>query len=229
VFGEGFAAPGSLTLAQLVGGRLPTELSGACVEFNGVRAPLFALTAGQINVQAPNVPASGSVRVSVKTKCGQAGQRTSRFMPVPVAAAAPEFFFFVGSVNGVNPVAAVNFTRGGNVGMPGLIAGGAFEPARPGDVLILFATGLGPTNPSFEPGQLATGIANVIAPVRVRVGDIEAQVTFAGLTPGFAGLNQINMVLPANTPAGNVPITITVGSGAQAVSTSVGAFLTITR
>jgi uncharacterized protein (TIGR03437 family) len=104
-----------------------------------------------------------------------------------------------------------------------------FEPARPGDVLILFATGMGPTNPVFEPGQLATGIANVIAPVTVRIGNIEAQVTFAGLAPGFAGLNQINMVVPANTPAGNVPVTITVGAGAQAVSTPVGAYLTIAR
>ena len=190
---------------------------------------MFALTAGQINAQVPDIPASGSVHVSVKTNCAQVGQRTSRFVPVPVAGAAPEFFFFVGSVDGVNPVAAVNFTRGSNVGMPGLLPGALFEPARPGDVLVLFATGLGPTNPAFEPGQIATGIANVIAPVTVRVGGTEAQVTFAGLAPGFAGLNQINLVVPATTPAGNIPVTITVGTGAQAVSTPVGGFLTIAR
>jgi uncharacterized protein (TIGR03437 family) len=78
-------------------------------------------------------------------------------------------------------------------------------------------------------GELVTGIASLVAPVQAALGNIRANVLFSGLAPGFAGLYQINLEVPADAPTGNVPVTITVGSGAQAVSTPVGGFLTISR
>jgi uncharacterized protein (TIGR03437 family) len=229
VFGTGFRQPGSVISAELVGGRLPKELGGVCVQFNGVRGPMFFLSSDQINAQVPDLAASRNVLVKVVENCGTAGERRSRGLGIPAADASPEFFYFVLSADGVSPIVAENFSRGGYVGEPGLIPGAVFDAAHPGDVLTMFMTGLGATNPSFEPGELAAGIARVAAPVRVRVGDNDAAFDFAGLAPGFAGLYQINFTIPDTAPSGNLPVTVTVGSGATAVSTPSGGFLAVSR
>jgi uncharacterized protein (TIGR03437 family) len=74
-------------------------------------------------------------------------------------------------------------------------------PARPGEVVILYAAGLGRTNPDTINGQVAT----LAAPIR-RLGDLtvtlsgvavaSSNIAYAGLAPGFAGLYQINLKLP---------------------------------
>ena len=46
------------------------------------------------------------------------------------------------------------------------------------------------------------------------VGGVPAQVTFAGQAPGYPGVNQINIVIPANAPTGNaVPLQLMSGDG----------------
>ena len=90
---------------------------------------------------------------------------------------------------------------------------------------MIFVTGLGKATPGGDPGAepLETGslapldgnplFRTVDTPV-VKVGDIPAEVQFSGLTPGFAGLYQINIVVPAGAPGGDeVPIVVSMPNG----------------
>ena len=92
------------------------------------------------------------------------------------------------------------------------------KPAKPGDVITLYSTGFGPTNPAVAPGALATGITPTASPVTVMIGNLQAEVLYAGLSPNsISGLYQINVRVPASTPDGDIPVTASVG-GAQSQS-----------
>ena len=202
---------------------LPTIIDGVCVEMSGRRAPLFAVFPGQINLQAAITPGVSPVTVEVIVNCDQPDALRSNAFSLPVAAASPEFFFFVYNSDGVNPVAAVNEGSGRYVGATGLIPGAVFEPAHPNDVVTVYLTGLGETDPPWDPGQLPTAAASTTLPVSIQIGGASVDTIYAGVTPSFAGLYQASFRVPADAPAGNLALRITVGGAA----TPAGAFLTV--
>jgi uncharacterized protein (TIGR03437 family) len=94
---------------------------------------------------------------------------------------------------------------------------GAFpgsRPARIGEYISIYATGLGDV--TNRPGLGSPSLANplamtLVAPV-VRIGGVPATVTFSGLAPGFSGLYQVNVQVPAGAPTGaDVPVVLTIG------------------
>jgi uncharacterized protein (TIGR03437 family) len=100
----------------------------------------------------------------------------------------------------------------------GSIPGLSSRPAQRGGVIIIYATGLGPVAPPPETGGLGLNDQggfiqrDTTEPAVVRVGGIPANVSFAGLSPDFVGVYQVNATLAANTPQGNaVPIVIEIG------------------
>ena len=80
----------------------------------------------------------------------------------------------------------------------------ASRPARPGEILSLIATGLGPTRPGVDPGMPfpASPLALVNSPVVVRVNGTPVEVAYAGGYPGTADMYQVNFQLPADNRAG---------------------------
>jgi uncharacterized protein (TIGR03437 family) len=80
-----------------------------------------------------------------------------------------------------------------------------------GEVIVLYATGMGATNPPVPTGSVAPSgqLANVTIAPQVKIGGNNAQVLFAGLSPGSVGLYQIDVMIPAGTPAGTVPLVVT--------------------
>ena len=84
------------------------------------------------------------------------------------------------------------------------------KPAIPGEVLTIYAKGLGPTNPSVVPGLAfpATPLAVVNSPVEVTVGGMAASANYAGGYPGAIDVYQVNFTLPAATTPGRVPLHI---------------------
>jgi len=161
---------------------LPTDLAGANVTQGGRRLPLFYASPNQMNIQLP-FDVQGSVTLRVTTGNGTAD------IPVFLAETAPAIFV-------VGPGQAALIHANGR-----LVSDSA--PATPGEVVILYLTGLGRVNGSIAAGQPAptTQLMTVVAPVEVEIGGVPVTPQFAGLAPGFAGLYQINFQLPATIAA----------------------------
>jgi uncharacterized protein (TIGR03437 family) len=221
VLGQGFAPAGITATAgpgNLINGNVSTELIGVCVLVGGTAAPVLAVTPTQINFQVPHIPVSGTVTVQVVTGCGTANQVSSAAVTVPAQSATPEFFYYVQNASGQNPIAAINTSTGVDVGSPGLLPGATFAPAKPGDVITLYATGLGLTSPRFAPGEFPPKASPIIGKISVSVGSTkldQADILYAGVALSQVGLYEINIRLPDSIPNGNLPVTVSVNGFAS--------------
>jgi uncharacterized protein (TIGR03437 family) len=219
VFGQNLAPAGTNRRAlppDLVNGLLPTNFAGVCVLFGNQRAPIFIVTPGQVNVQVPQVHFPSAVAVQVITNCDTPNQALSNPITVPTQASAPEFFYAAQNASGGNPVAAVDGLTGGGIGDPARLGAG-FALAYPGEVVVIYATGLGLTTPPFAPGQLATTGAQVSgATVSMDGAAIDpSAVQYAGVVPTEAGLYQLNVVLPISLTPGDHTIAVTVNGASS--------------
>ncbi len=194
---------------------LSTSLSNVTVTFNGIAAPLKdvvhnAAGGDQINAQVPweVLPAgmsSGTAQVVVSRNGVDSAP-----LPITLGVAAPGIFTFPG---GVGQAVAYGNSDGAiaapiNSGLPFVS-----RPAKIGDptTLVILATGLGPVNPPVTTGANANDgqLHQTTTLPQVTVGGVPAQVVFAGMTPQFVGVYQINIVIAAGTPTGNaIPLQI---------------------
>jgi uncharacterized protein (TIGR03437 family) len=183
---------------EIVNGDLPTDLAGTSVTFNGKLAYVYFISPTQVNVQAPD-GLSGSVQVVV-TNNGQ----SSAAGTATAATYAPAFFQW-------GPTKYALITRypdNAYVANPSL--GPSYVAAAPNDVLILWATGFGPTSPVSAAGAENTGSHLITGKITVTVGGVPATVVGAALSPGLAGVYQVAIQLPADVPSGDVLILATV-------------------
>jgi len=183
----------------IVGGKLPTSLDGVSVNVGSQKAFVYFVSPTQINVQAPDV-GSGPVPVTVTTAGG-----TSVSVTANVVAQAPAFFLWPGNQ-------AVATRQDASLAVKnGTFAGATTVAAKPGDVLILWGTGFGPTTPPVAAGIQVPGDKIYNAnPVTVKIGTADAQVFGAALSPGFAGLYQIAIQVPASMADGDYTLKATV-------------------
>jgi uncharacterized protein (TIGR03437 family) len=230
-FGSGFV-PGGVTrlvaAADLTNGALPTNLGCTCVAVNHRLAPLLYASATAVNFQAPSSIVDGTAAVQVIANCGAPGEKASAAQTITAQAATPEFFFFKQNASGANPVAAEDAISGALIGPSGLLAGANITPAKPGEYVALYATGLGTTDPAHAAGQIPTQAAATASPVSVSLNGVPlaaTDVVYAGLAPGFAGLYQVNVRIPATVPDGDVPVSLSING----VATVPGAYLTVQR
>jgi len=86
------------------------------------------------------------------------------------------------------------------------------HPAAAGDTVVMYCAGLGAVDPPVASGSAAplTSLSRTVNPVTVTIGGMNSRVDFAGLTPGFVGLYQINAVVPTGVAAGEAEVLITV-------------------
>jgi trimeric autotransporter adhesin len=173
---------------------LPTSLDNVSVTFNGVLAPLFFVSPGQINAQVPWDVLSGQAQTgNAEVTVTRAGVR-SPAATVAVAPFAPGIF----TVNsGTGTAIAIN--PDGTLATPD-------HPAKAGDPngLVILATGLGALDSPLASGANSLDkLRKVVTPPQVTVGGVPATVTFAGASPQFVAINQVNVLLPEATPAGN--------------------------
>jgi uncharacterized protein (TIGR03437 family) len=173
-------------------GNFPTSLGGTNVTVDGKAAYLWYVSPTQINLQAPDDTATGSVSVVVTNANGTASST------VTLAQFAPSFSLVDGK-----HVAGVILTASGYNAL------GPTNPAKAGETIELFAYGLGPTNPSVPAGQAFTGAAPTTNPVTVLINNVSVTPTFAGLSG--AGVYQINLTLPAGLGTGDVSLAASVG------------------
>jgi uncharacterized protein (TIGR03437 family) len=177
-------------------GRLVTRLGGVTVTFNGLPAPLYFASAGQLNAQVP-IELAGAANALVLV---QRAQAVSSPTVVTLGSARPGLFT-------VPPTSAAVV-----VNQDGSLNSGSNAASR-GTFVTLFGTGQGRVDPALATGQLAglTQLSRVVAPVSVTIGGQPATVSFAGMAPGFAGLLQINAVVPAESTTGpQTPLELTI-------------------
>jgi uncharacterized protein (TIGR03437 family) len=212
----------SVTTADLVDGNVPTLFAGICVDVSGVRAPIFGASDTQVNFQFPAVPL-GSAEVSILTNCGTSDQKATNAVTIAVQQATPEFFYFIGNEDGHNPVATRESITGALIGPSNLFPGSGMRPAKPGELVTLYGTGFGDTNPSITPGTAATGAAKTLGAVRVFFNGELVNADYAGVTPFSPGLYQLNIRVPLGLAAGEYSVVIEVGG----IPSPAGAFLPV--
>ena len=195
---------------------LSTSLGGVSVTFNNIAAPLNYVSGGQINAQLPfELTGASTAQVVVMNGSSQSAPQT-----VQVASIAPGIF----SLTGGQAIAYGN-TDYQFAAPAGSISGLTTHPAKILDpqTLVILATGLGPVNPPIATGVGdPTTIHNTTTNPVVMVGNVQAQVVFCGILPGFPGVYQINIVIQAGTPTGNaIPLQITMGGITTSNSTTI--------
>lgn len=201
-FTSGGVSPGSiatlfgtkLTAAKASAERfpLPRTLAGAQLFVNGVPAPLFYVSPTQINFQVPFGIASDTALIQVISSSG-----ANASIIVPVAPIQPGLFFAP-----TTGIGAMSFPSDG--------LNASQRAARAGEPVELYAVGLGAVDSAPETGEAASGsfLARTLVEPTVSIGSRTVPATFSGLTPGFAGLYQINFTLPQDLPAGRYEVLV---------------------
>jgi uncharacterized protein (TIGR03437 family) len=181
--------------SDFVNNELPTQLDGVSVKLNGENAYVYYISPTQINILTPPDMAAGTVQVQAATNAG-----TSAPFAAQAQAESPSFFIF-----GAGPYVAATHGDGSLIG-PTSLYSGLTTPAQPGETIVLYANGFGPTStPVVSGSETQSGSLNPL-PV-VTIGVNPATVQFAGLIS--PGLFQFNVVVPASTPAGDNAVTAT--------------------
>ena len=228
VFGREFLPDGTQAASPALdgAGRVATNLAGVCLEIDGKRAPLFAVFPNQVNAQAPHDLTPGQAQVAAIGGCGAEDELRGLAATVEVASVSPAFFSFPLNSSGRNPVAALHGNGPALVGSRGSIPGIDIYPAAPGEVITLFGTGFGPTEPPLETGQIPGIAAEIASDVEIAFGGItllSEHILYAGAAPCCAGLYQFAVRVPRGLPEGRIPVTAAV----QGVSTPQGPFLAV--
>jgi uncharacterized protein (TIGR03437 family) len=173
---------------DISGGSLPTALIGTGVRvlINNIPADIYYVSPGQINLLVPTILTAGPAIIQSIVD-GIAGPAVS----ITLNSAAPSFFQIDAST-----VVATHADYS-------LVT--ADSPAHAGEEIVLYATGLGPTVPAAIPNQIPKTAARIAATAGFQVllngvAVDPTRIAYAGVTPGYAGLFQINLRLPDDAP-----------------------------
>ncbi len=188
IFGTSFAD-------QNAGASLPVtdKLGGVSVTVNGKAAPILYVTPYQINFQVPWETNGANANVVVTVN-----GRTSAALSVPVQTAAPGLF-----VSSTGQAAVQNADSSTNT---------PANPAKVGSTITAYFTGTGPVTPAVADGAAApkSPAAAVTSATGATIGGSAAQIIFAGLSPGFVGLGQMDIVVPSGLKTGTYPLVLSI-------------------
>jgi uncharacterized protein (TIGR03437 family) len=186
--------PGPLT--SFANGKLVTALGGTQVLVNGIPAPLFFSFFNLVALQIPTELAganSATVQVVV-------GGRTSATRTILLEPAAPGLFSVNANGQGAG---AITHANGSLITLQ--------SPAQRDEVIVLYVTGLGVTDPPLATG--APAVLNTVPNPTVTIDGIPATVQFAGRTPGLVGLDQINVQVPSGVgSSGGLSVRVSAGA-----------------
>lgn len=185
--------------SDLVGGKLQTDLGCLGVEIAGQRAPVFYVQSDQINAQAPLLTQTGSVPVRVILNPGTPNEVRSAPVNILATTVQPAMFKIDSKT-----IAGYNASKGN------AILGLNNSTAAPGDIVVLYGTGFGLTDPVYQPGEFVDGQAILKPTPTAKIGNIDAEVQYAGLSPDAPGFFQFNLRVPAGVADGDQQVTITV-------------------
>ena len=187
----------SWTDSDFTNGAMPVSLDGVSVVMTSFGAPRLAyvgyVSPTQVNFVMPSDMTPTTIQVQVRNPAG-----ITTTQNLTVAANAPQLL----TVDGKHVWAT--HSNGKNVD--------STAPATPGETLILYGTGLGPTNPAQIPGQIPTDAASLVNPPTVTCGGSSAKVISAGILPGTAGVYQLNVQVPSDAANGDQQVVAQIGT-----------------
>lgn len=194
---------------DFTGNQMPTALDKVSVTVNGKSAYVYYISPTQINVLTPPDAMTGAVQVVVNSNGA-----TSASFTAQAQATSPSFFVFNGG-----PYVAATHLNGSLIG-PTTLYPSASTPAKPGETIVLYANGFGPTNSPVQSGLVTQ--SGTLSPLPViSIGGKPAVVSFAGLVA--PGEFQFNLTVPALLANGDQSISATYGG----LSTLAGTLITI--
>jgi len=210
IFGQYLAQPENKAAAL----PLPSTLGTTQVTIAGRSIPLLYAGVNQVNAMVPfDLPINATHQVVIKR-----GNTIS--IPEPVSTLSSRSGIFTRDLTGKGAAIVVKVATDGTQSLVG-----PDNPATGYDAIVIYCDGLGNVDPQAVAGAEApvAPLSQALDPVRVTIGGIVAPVFFAGLTPGFTGLYQINAYVPTGVaPGDGVPLIITqAGRTSPAVSISV--------
>jgi uncharacterized protein (TIGR03437 family) len=189
----------------------PTQLGGASVTIGGEPVPIYVVTAGQINAMLPfDLPVNTSLPLVVTR-----GNAVSAPEPVSLISSQPGVFTQSANGQGIG-VVVIAHADGSWVEV-----GGA-NSAKAGDTLVIYCTGLGDVSPRVLAGLPVppSPLSNTIDPVTLTIGGKNVPIFFAGPTPGFTGLYQVNATVPSGiAPSPQAPLVLSQGGRTSATIT----------
>jgi uncharacterized protein (TIGR03437 family) len=222
---DGGCSPGSLV--TLFGGSythahgqtanvspLPTTLSGVRVKANGNYLPVLYVSEFQLNVQCPQLAAGIPLTLLVEDSNGSSAPLSSTMQY-----ATPGIFTLDGSGTGQGAIVTANTAT---LAMPHVDSLPS-QPAKAGDFISIYATGLGPVSPNVPIGQPTPLNASILLTPKadVLINGLATDVQFAGMAPGYVGVYQVNAKIPPKTAPGNavsVQIVVHLPDGSGALS-----------
>lgn len=187
---------------------MPTALDEVSVTMNGENAYVYYISPIQVNVLTPADLKSGPVQVQVTS-----GGTTSAAFTAQAQPLSPSFFVFAGGY-------VIGSHLNGSILGPTSLYPGSSTPAQPGELVVLYANGFGPTSTPVVPGS-STQSGMLPTPPVIQIGGINAAVQFAGLVA--PGEYQFNVYVPASAPNGDNPIVVQYGG----LSTQTGVLLNL--
>ncbi|MBS1856802.1 MAG: hypothetical protein JST11_15650 [Acidobacteria bacterium] len=196
IFGSGFGDSTVQGSLGLLTNTLPVTLNSVQVTVNGTAAPLLFVSPGQVNFQVPwssTANSSGNAAVAVTINGG-----ATNSIQVPLVSAAPGLFK-------IGDAAIVQ-------NYPDYSLNGTDHPAPAGSTIIAYLTGSGSLSGTVADGapSPASPLLTITASKSAKIGTSDAAVSFAGMAPGFVGLVQFNIVVPAGLAPGTYPLTVTI-------------------
>lgn len=172
--------------ADFVNGALPSKLDDTSVTINGKPALVYFVSPSQLNVLAPDGLSVQDAEVIVRRGTLESNAFIAFNRPF-----APGFFMF--DAQSRKYAAAVN-ADGVLAAKADLYAGLTTRPPKPGDIVLLFLTGLGDTLPATPAARLVAAAAPIQGGATVTLGGAEVEVLFAGKIS--SGLYQLNIRVP---------------------------------
>jgi uncharacterized protein (TIGR03437 family) len=189
-------------------GQAPTVLGGSCVTVNGSVIPLFLVSPQQINAQLA-LTGGSSGQLIVYAPGG-----VSNPFNLNIKETAPSVLQVPGGPGGTGNLVPAVYREQSSLPV------NLVDPIHKGDHIIIYASGLGPTDPPVIAGSVSPSnpLASVLIKPVVALGGVTCPVTFAGLTPGQIGIYEIRANVPQGVTQGlSVPLTITQGANSGTV------------
>ncbi len=196
---------------------LPVELGDARVFVNDRPAPVYYASYNQVNFQMPYDVAPGTATVRIDR-----GSTRGNAITVTVVPSSPKLIRIALRAAGIavpesRDYFGIAVHQDGSLSLPREFGIPNSRPSRPGEAITLYGLGFGQTSPAVVAGaaapssplaQMDSATKRVFFGALALVTGVPQDALFIGLTPGLVGLYQINVVIPENSPKGDVPLRV---------------------